>query len=236
MNWQHAIVREIAEQTPSIKSFFFELPQPFAYVAGQHVDVRLTAPDGYQAMRSYSIASAPAGGPRIELAIERLSDGEVSPFFHDVVVPGDAVELRGPLGGHFVWQDDDARAMFLIGGGSGVVPLVSMLRERKLVGSHAPAALLYSARTRADVLYPQELLALDDVAVRLTLTRERPWRPGDFDRRIDAPMVREAIRALARPPESVYVCGSNAFVDAATAAAIEAGIAPALIRTERYGV
>lgn len=235
-SWQNAAVREIAVQTPRIKSFFFELSQPFAYIAGQHVDVRLTAPDGYRAIRSYSIASAPASGPLIEIAVERLDDGEVSPFFHEVVEPGDAIELRGPLGGHFVWHDDDARATLLIGGGSGVVPLVSMLRQRRLVRSRAPAALLYSTRTREDVLYPAELFAFDDAAVTLAVTRERPWREGDYGRRIDAAMVADAISRMGRAPELVYVCGANAFVDAATAAAIESGIPSPLIRTERYGV
>lgn len=234
MNWQSAIVREIVPRTPRITSFFFELPEPFSYLAGQHVDVRLTAPDGYHAMRSYSIASAPSSGARIELAIERLDDGEVSPFFHDVVAPGDSIDLRGPLGGHFVWDPADARPLLLIGGGSGVVPLVSMLRERRLRKSAAPAALLYSVRTRQDAIYPDEL-PYEALSV-LAVTRGAPWRPGDFARRIDSAMIAELIARMERAPERTYVCGSNAFVDAATAAAIAAGLDERAIRTERYGV
>jgi ferredoxin-NADP reductase len=240
IDWQNAIVREIVVQTPRIKSFSFELPQPFSYIAGQHVDVRLTAPDGYHAMRSYSIASAPASGARIELAVERLDDGEVSPFFHEIVTVGDAIELRGPLGGYFIWNDTDVRPLLLIGGGSGVVPLVSMLRQRHLVRASVPAALLYSARTWTDVLYPDELLALErdgnGFELAFTITREPARRTGDFSRRIDPAMVRDVIARMPQPPQLAYVCGSNMFVDAATNAAIEAGVPTAMIRTERYGV
>ena len=240
MNWQNAIVRKIAAQTPRIKSFFFELPEPFAYRAGQHVDVRLTAPDGYQAMRSYSIASAPASGGLIELAVERLDDGEVSPFFHDVLAAGDTVELRGPLGGYFVWTSGDSEPLLLVAGGSGVVPLLSMLRERHLAGATVPASLLYSARTWNDVLDPAELLALEGaphgVSLAFTLTRETAQRARDFARRIDAPMLREVLARMPVAPGRAYICGSNAFVDAATESAIAAGVAGEIIRTERYGV
>ena len=129
--WQSCFIDEIVQQTPSIKSFFLRLGNPFAHLAGQHVDVRLTAPDGYTAMRSYSIASSPASSPILELAIERLHDGEVSPFFHDIAATGDEIELRGPLGGHFLWPEPADEPILLIGAGSGVVPLMAMIRQRR---------------------------------------------------------------------------------------------------------
>jgi hypothetical protein len=135
LNWQQATIVGIASDTPRVKSFLFTTPAPLAFRAGQHVDVRLTAPDGYQAERSYSIASAPERTDGIELAIERLDDGEVSPFFHEVAEIGDAIELRGPIGGHFVWSVEDGGPLLLLGGGSGVVPLMSMLRHRAARGS-----------------------------------------------------------------------------------------------------
>ena len=143
LRWQQAKITAIVPQTPRIKSFYFELARPFAFRAGQHVDVRLTAPDGYQAERSYSIASAPEMQSRLELAIERLDDGEVSPFFHDVAAVGDDIELRGPIGGHFVWEVADGGPLLLLGGGSGVVPLMSMIRHRASQNSRVPTLLLY---------------------------------------------------------------------------------------------
>ncbi|MGD1067006.1 MAG: FAD-binding oxidoreductase, partial [Vulcanimicrobiaceae bacterium] len=191
--WQSAQVVEIVTQTARIKSFFLTLTQPFDFAAGQHVDVRLTAPDGYRAMRSYSIASAPDDRTRIELAIELLDDGEVSPFFHDVVAIGDTIELRGPLGGYFLWPPGEAGPLLLIGGGSGLVPLMAMLRHRRAAGLRLPVVLLLSSRTWDEVLYRDELLALDarrdGFELVLTLTREPPRRPGDFGRRVDAAMV-----------------------------------------------
>ena len=151
--WQKSVVERIVQQTPAIKSFSLRLGNPFTHVAGQHVDVRLTAPDGYMAMRSYSIASPPDGSGIVELAIERLPDGEVSPFFHDVAAVGDEIELRGPLGGHFLWPQDAAGPVFLIGAGSGLVPLMAMIRQRRVEAQNVPTALLLSARTARDVLY-----------------------------------------------------------------------------------
>ena len=145
--WQSCAIVEIASRTPTIKSFFLRLTEPFDHKAGQHVDVRLTAPDGYTAMRSYSIASAPSDSKVIELAIERLPDGEVSPFFHDVAQVGDTIELRGPLGGHFLWPGPSNKPVLLIGAGSGVVPLMAMIRYRKASGEPVPVALLLSSRT-----------------------------------------------------------------------------------------
>ena len=181
-HWQTATVDEIVAQTPHIKSFFLVPVERFAFRAGQHVDLRLTAPDGYRAIRSYSIASAPEDAGRIELAIERLDEGEVSPFFHDVVAVGDEIEMRGPLGGHFVWSNEDGGPLLLIGGGSGVVPLVAMIRHRVAASDNTPVVLLLSARTWDDVPFRTELLNLhsqqDGFALVLTLTREAPHRPA----------------------------------------------------------
>jgi ferredoxin-NADP reductase len=237
--WQNATITRIVEQTPSIRSFFLRLPAPFSYEAGQHVDVKLTAPDGYVAMRSYSIASAPDSTDVIELAIERLPDGEVSPFFHDVAQPGDEIELRGPLGGHFIWPRDTTEPVLLIGAGSGVVPLMAMIRARRIGAQAVPTALLLSSRTWRDVLFRDELLLVELVDSRfslsLTLTREAPMRGSDFGRRIDASMVEKVIGRLPGSPRSVFVCGSNAFVDVAADSVLATGIVASSIRTERYG-
>lgn len=239
IGWQTATIVRVIQQTPSIRSFFLRLSAPFSFEAGQHVDVRLTAPDGYVAMRSYSIASAPTATDVIELAIERLPDGEVSPYFHDVAHPGDEIELRGPLGGHFLWPHDAPSPVLLIGAGSGVVPLMAMIRARKIGAQAVPTALLLSARTWEDVLFRDELLLVQVVDARfelaLTLTREAPTRRSDFGRRIDAAMVASVVARLPAPPGHVFVCGSNAFVEVATDGALAAGLEPAFIRTERYG-
>jgi len=239
LRWQQAIITAIVPQTPSIKSFFFELSEPFSFRAGQHVDVRLTAPGGYQAERSYSIASAPGLQPGIELAIERLDDGEVSPFFHDVASVGDAIELRGPIGGHFVWEVGDGGPLLLFGGGSGLVPLMSMIRDRASQNARVPVLLLLSARTFEDVLFRDELLALaargDGFELALALTRGSPRRAGDYGRRVDAAMLIELLARLPGSPSHTFVCGSNPFVEAATETALAAGIPPSIIRTERYG-
>ena len=240
--WQSTTIAAIRNETARVKTFTLALAQPFVFRAGQHVDVRLTAPDGYQAQRSYSIASAPAdsGAPSntIELTIEQLDDGEVSPFFHDVAAIGDTIELRGPIGGHFVWSVSDGGPVLLLGGGSGVVPLMSMLRHRVRHTGVTPMALLLSARTFDEVIYRDELLSLDGrdgLHCTLALTRDRPRRDADYDRRVDAAMVSAAMEKLGAPPTLVFACGSNPFVNAATDAAIAAGIAAARIRTERYG-
>lgn len=238
--WQTATVTEIVTRTPRIKSFFFTLSHPFAFQAGQHVDVRLTAPDGYRAMRSYSIAAAPEDASRLELAIEYLENGEVSQFFHEVVAVGDAIELRGPLGGYFIWKASDGGPILLVGGGSGIVPLMSMVRHRRLVASTVPVVLLFSARTSNDALYRDELIELDEkhdgFTLILTLTRDQPVRLGDYNRRIDARMMAEVLARLPNRPAQVFVCGANAFVDAAADGAVTAGVPEAIVRTERYGM
>src|SRR3954447_23588251 len=162
IEWQIAGVSAIKQETPQVKSFTLQLPNWTAHEAGQHYDLRLTAPDGYQAQRSYSIASAPERAGEIDLTIERLEDGEVSDYMHDVVVEGDQVELRGPIGGYFVWAAAQGGPLLLVGGGSGVVPLMAMIRHRAAAGSSAPTRLLYSSRTPDDVIYRDELRQLAD--------------------------------------------------------------------------
>jgi ferredoxin-NADP reductase len=198
--------------------------------AGQHLDVRLTAPDGYQAERSYSIASAP--DDPLAITVERLEDGEVSPYLVDVAREGDEFEVRGPIGGYFVWEDD-GRPVLLVGGGSGVVPLMSMIRSS--AGS-TPIRLLYSSRTLEDVIYWQELdsRAGDKLEVFQTLTREQPPGWTGYTRRIDADMLREVAWPAADMPH-VFVCGSTRFVDAAADGLVALGYEPLSIRTERFG-
>jgi len=237
--WQTCTIIGIVQQTPTIKSFFLQLSKPFIHIAGQHVDIRLTAPDGYVAMRSYSIASPPSGSRTIELAIERLPDGEVSTFFHDVAAVGDEIELRGPLGGHFLWPERPSDPILLIGAGSGVVPLMAMIRQRHQLKQAVPTALLLSSRTAADVLFSEELSSLEagdeQFNLALAITRERPERSSDFARRIDGDMVKDVVVRLQKNPESVFVCGSNGFVNIAVDGATAAGVNPAAIKTERYG-
>jgi ferredoxin-NADP reductase len=239
-NWQSCAIVEIVTRTPTIKSFFLRSTEPFEYKAGQHVDVRLTAPDAYTAVRGYSIASAPSGSRLIELAIERLADGEVSPFVHDVAQVGDAIELRGPLGGHFLWPETTGEPVLLIGAGSGVVPLMAMIRYRKASTEPVPVALLLSSRTWDDVLFRDELLELEnslpDFALALVLTRESPMRHCDFGRRVDAPMVADVAARLPLSPGYAFVCGSNAFVNIAVDAVLALGLKTMVIKTERYGV
>jgi len=238
VGWQTARIIGVEPRTPTIKSFFLRLPAPIDFVAGQHVDLRLSAPDGYVAIRSYSIASAPAGSDVIELAIERLVGGEVSEFLHDIAMEGDEIELKGPLGGHFVWPQN-ARAILTIGGGSGIVPLLSMVRYRSSLSSPVPMALLLSARSMADALYLPELRSLDKGSAGfdffLALTREAPLDVSDYGRRVDSPMIAEILSKIGWMPDKVFVCGSNSFVEVAVKGLIEAGVPSPAILTERYG-
>lgn len=220
-------------------SFFFTPSAPFSFRAGQHVEVRLTAPDGYRAQRAYSIASAPEDRNMLELAIEKLETGEVSPFFHEVAQIGDEIELRGPIGGHFIWQHEDGGPVLLAGAGSGVAPLMSMIRHHANRNSEAPMLLLLSARTWEDVIFRDELLALERensaFKLVLTITREEPRRAGDYGRRVDTPMLAEVLKRMPSPLKRAFVCGSNPFVTVASEALVGAGVAPGSIRTERYG-
>jgi ferredoxin-NADP reductase len=239
--WQDAVVTSVVDQTPAVKSFFLKPPQWRGFIAGQHVDVRLTAPDGYQAERSYSIGSAP-GGDTIELTLEKLDDGEVSPFFHDVVQQGDTIEMRGPIGGHFNWRPEDGGPILLIGGGSGVVPLVSMLRHRAAVAPQVRMILVYSARRFDEVIFRDELMqraaagADPGFSLALTLTREQSPMPGQRIGRIDRGFIAEVLSRFAgEPPRLSFVCGATAFVEVASMFLVEAGLPFASIRTERYG-
>jgi ferredoxin-NADP reductase len=237
--WQSAAVIAIETSTPRIKSFFLAPQTPFDFRSGQHVDLKLTAENGYTAMRSYSIGSSPADSRQIELAIERLADGEVSSFFHDVVAVGDDVELRGPLGGHFIWSPHDGGPLLLIGGGSGLVPLMSMIRHQQSAAPTIPVVLLLSARSWDDVLYRDELLDIDrrlsGFKLALTLTREPPKRTGDYGRRVDNAMVNDVLQRLPTSPKLVFICGTNPFVSAAADGVVACRIPPEKIRTERYG-
>ena len=202
-------------------------------------DIRLTAPDGYSAMRSYSIASSAVSTPIVEIAIERMPDAEVSPFFHDIAAIGDEIEVRGPLGGHFLWPEPAIDPVLLIGGGSGLVPLMAMIRQRRALAQAVPTALLLSARTAGDVLFSEELhcIEISDPAfvLALAITREKPVRASDFARRIDGMMVQEILTRLQGKPTQVFVCGSNGFVNIATDSALLAGLDASIIKTERYG-
>lgn len=237
--WQKARVAAIESATSRIKNFSLAPQSPFQFYPGQHVDVRLTAEDGYTALRSYSIASSPAEISPIELSIERLDDGEVSPFFHDTVAVGDDVELRGPLGGYFILRPEDTGPVLLIGGGSGVVPLMSMIRFQRSREMPVSMALVVSARTWDDVLYRDELLRLESsiptFRVTFILTRDSSRRPTDYSRRIDGAIVADSLGHLPKPPMRIYICGSNPFVNTAADSAIGLGISPQIIRTERYG-
>jgi ferredoxin-NADP reductase len=225
--WQIATVTAIREETPSVKSFRFSVPMWLEHLPGQHYDVRLTAPDGYSAQRSYSIASSPLDEGEIELTIDCLADGEVSPYFHDVVEVGDQVELRGPFASYFVWRGSEPGPVVLVGGGSGVVPLMAMLRHRRLVAPEVAMRLVYSVRTAADVIYADEL---GDDAL-LTFTRAPPDGWSGHSGRIDAQLVGGA----AAGAMTAYVCGSNGFVETATGLLLDAGLRPEWIRTERFG-
>ena len=217
-------------ETPTTKSIVLELPDWQGHQAGQHVDVRLTAEDGYQAERSYSIASGPED-ERLVLTVERLDDGEVSPYLTDELRAGDELELRGPIGGYFVWEAALGGPLLLVGGGSGVVPLRAMLRHHRAIASDVAARLLYSARTRDEIIYRRELAEFD---TRITLTREQPDGWSGYARRID----REMLEEVAWPPADrplVYVCGPTAFVEAAAELLVDLGHEPGRIRTERFG-
>jgi ferredoxin-NADP reductase len=206
--------------------------------AGMHYDVRLTAPDGYQTERSYSAASAPENVGNVELTVERIADGEVSPYLHDVLVIGDQLEVRGPIGGYFVWEVAAGGPLLLIGGGSGVVPLMAMLRHRAAHQATIPARILYSSRTPEDVIYRQELdaLAAGDRGFEafFTFTRQAPPGWSGYRRRIDAAMLGEVIKPLGTKAR-VYVCGPTLLVEAVATALVQMGLPIEQIRTERFG-
>jgi len=234
LTWLPATVRETVAETPRVKTLELEMPGWNGHRAGQHLDVRLTAEDGYTAQRSYSIASAPGDG--LALTVERLGDGEVSPYLVDEAREGDRVEVRGPIGGYFVWDGDDPQPVLLVGGGSGVVPLAAMARQRARVGSTAPMKLLVSSRTIEDLIYRDELDALagNGFEVVHTLTRSQPPGWTGYSRRIDPGLLADVAWPAPESPR-VYVCGSTRFVDAAADGLLQLGYDARWIRTERFG-
>ena len=241
LSWRLAKVAEVRPETDRVVTLALEVSGWDGHLPGQHLDVRLTAEDGYQAERSYSIASAPANGrgvSRVELAVERLDDGEVSPYLAGELRQGDQLELRGPIGGYFVWEPDRGGPLLLVGGGSGVVPLMAMLRHRAATGSKVPARLLYSSRSLDDVIFREELERLeeagDGLTVTHTLTRAQPPGWSGYARRIDAVMLEEVgWRPGERP--LAYVCGPTRLVEAVADQLVALGHDPSRVRTERFG-
>ncbi len=236
LSWRLATVIELLDETTRARSVVLELPGWLGHRAGQHVDVRLTAEDGYRAQRSYSIASGPDDG-YLTLTIERIEDGEVSPYLVDELRPGDELELRGPIGGYFVWEQSLGGPLLLLAGGSGIVPLRAMLRDWSARGGGVPLRLLYSARSLSEVIYRDELLryaAYDDADIQFTLTREWPdgWR--GHTGRVDPELLgKVAWPAQAEP--LIYACGPSSFVETLAGALVDAGHRPGRIRTERFG-
>jgi ferredoxin-NADP reductase len=226
LTWRTATIADVRPENARAKTLVLDVPDWPGHLAGQHVDVRLTAEDGYQAQRSYSIASAPEA-PALELTIERIPDGEVSPYLVDEARAGDRFELRGPIGGYFVWHAGIDGPLGLIAGGSGLVPLMAMLRHRRAAGATNDARLLVSARTLDDVLYRDEL-----EGAHITLTQQAPPGWDGFTRRLDAEMLRAIWPA---PGARFYVCGPTPFVEAAAGLLVSLGHAPAAVRTERFG-
>ena len=234
--WRLAAVRELVEETAHAKTLMLDVPGWPGHIAAQHVDVRLTAEDGYQTERSYSIASAPEEAG-LALTVERIDDGEVSPYLVDELRSGDELELRGPIGGHFIWRIEDGGPLLLVAGGSGLVPLMSMLRHRSARRSVIDARLLVSARSVEDVLYREELATLatgDGLAVHETLTRERPRGWTGFARRVDSQLLALVGPGPATGPR-IFICGPTAFVERAADLLVELGHDPASIRAERFG-
>jgi ferredoxin-NADP reductase len=238
VEWQIATVKSIQQETPKVKSITLSLPVWLPHLAGQHYDIRLTAEDGYQAQRSYSIASEPERQGEIDLTVERLEDGEVSTYLHDVLVVGDRVEVRGPIGGYFVWQAKTGGPLLLIAGGSGVVPLMSMIRHRAAQGSRVPARLLFSSRTPEDAIYFDELETLrargDGLEVFHTFTRSQPPGWTGYARRVDNQMLQEVAGPLGKAPHT-FICGPTLLVEGVADGLVQVGIKAGSIRTERFG-
>jgi ferredoxin-NADP reductase len=238
LDWQQAIAAAFLDETATIRSIEFDVVHWTGHLAGQHVDIRLTAADGYQAQRSYSIASPGGHGTRIEITVERITGGEVSPFLAEEMVVGDAIELRGPIGGYFTWEPKDSPPLMLIAGGSGVVPLMSMLRTRRIAGSRVPARLLYSSRTAEDIIYRNELdrlvAQMDAFSLVHTLTRGAPadWR-GEA-RRVDREMLAKHVFPAAQKPLN-FICGPTSFVETVADELIALGHDERTVRTERFG-
>ncbi len=238
LSWRVGEVAELIDETPRVRSVVMDVPDWPGHLAGQHVDVRLTADDGYQTQRSYSIASPPDDAKRITVTVERIDDGEVSPFLTGEVRVGDMLEFRGPIGGYFVWEVTIGGPLLLVAGGSGVCPLMAMVRHRAARGSSVPTRLLYSARSLDDLIYRDELDGLaaanDGLELRYTLTREQPPGWSGYRRRVD----REMLDAVAWPPWEhalTFVCGPTPLVESVAEALVQLGHDAARIKTERFG-
>jgi ferredoxin-NADP reductase len=233
LTWQLATVEGVVDETARVRTIVLDVPEWAGHRAGQHLDVRLTAEDGYRAEREYSIASAP--GEPVAITVERLDDGEVSPYLTEELRAGDELELRGPIGGYFVWDPEDGGPLLLVAGGSGIVPLRAMLRHRHHRGSDVPVRLLYSSRSLADVIYRTELdEAGDGIDVVHTLTREQPPGWTGHARRVDAALLDEVAWPAEQDPIA-FVCGPTSFVETVASGLVALGYRPERVKTERFG-
>ena len=238
LDWQLATVTGVHDETPQVRSFTLGLPAWAGHRPGQHVDLRLTAEDGYSVERSYSIASEPERTGEVDITVERIEGGEVSPFLHEVVTPGDRLEVRGPIGGYFVWEASQPGPVLLVAGGSGVVPLMAMARHRARAGSTVPMRLLFSSRGPDEIIYRDELDRLaaagDGFEVFHALTRRQPDGWTGFARRIDEAMLAEVLEPLGDGVRC-FACGPTALIEVVANALVRLGLAPDRIRTERFG-
>jgi len=238
IEWQLGTVSSTRDETATVRTFTLGLPAWAGHRPGQHVDLRLTADDGYSVERSYSIASEPERAREVDITVERIPGGEVSPFLHEVVVPGDRLEVRGPIGGYFVWEAALGGPLLLVAGGSGVVPLMAMARHRARAGMSIPTRLVFSSRTYDEVIYREELdrlaAARDGFEVVHTLTRGQPPGWTGFSRRIDEAMLADALEPLGAATRA-YACGPTALVEVVANALVRLGLPPDRIRTERFG-
>ncbi|HEY4387596.1 MAG TPA: ferredoxin reductase [Ktedonobacteraceae bacterium] len=238
LSWQFGMVIATREETARAKSITLAIPHWRGHQPGQHVDLRLTAEDGYQTQRSYSIASSGLEAEQITLTVERLNDGEVSPYLVDELRAGDQLELRGPIGGYFIWEAQLGGPLLLIAGGSGVVPLMAMIRYRAAVKSDVPTRLLYSVRASEDIIYRDELdrLACNDARLEVSYTLTRTQPPGwtGYRRRIDSALLREVAWSSKQRP-LVFICGPTQFVETAAESLLGLGYEPTRVKTERFG-
>ena len=235
LTWQPATVLEVREETKSARTLMLGVPDWPGHLAGQHVDVKLTSEDGYSAQRSYSIASAgmPVDAP-LEITVQRVPDGEVSPYLVDNAAMGDQIEIRGPVGGYFTWQPDDDRSVLALGGGSGIVPLMAMVRTHRVAASSVPFRLIYSVRAPAEVIYASELATLTGVDVQFIYTRETPPGWPHARGRLDAVRLAQLAYPAADSPH-VFVCGPTGFVEAVANTMVDLGHEPSRVKTERFG-
>jgi ferredoxin-NADP reductase len=238
IEWQLATVTAVRDETPTVRTFTLGLPGWAGHRAGQHLDLRLTAEDGYSVERSYSIGSEPERAGEVDITVERIPGGEVSPFLHETVIPGDRLEVRGPIGGYFVWEAALGGPLLLVAGGSGVVPLMAMVRHRARAGMSVPARLLFSSRGPEEIIYRDELdrraAAGDGFDVLHTLTRQQPPGWSGYARRIDEQMLGEVVAPLGSATRA-YACGPTALVETVANGLVRLGLPPDRIRTERFG-